>query len=70
VNVNGVAGLIGLLVIPGLFGLALLMLWLENNLTRQMVARDVAAAWESSLSPDQLEEAVSRSVARLFPSGF
>ena len=68
-NVN-VAGLAGLLVIPGLFGLALLMLWLENNLTRQMVARDVAAAWESSLTPEQLEEAVSRSVARLFPSGF
>jgi hypothetical protein len=67
---NDVTGLVGLLVIPGLFGLALLMLWLENNLTRQMVARDVAAAWDSSLTPDQLEEAVSRSVARLFPSGF
>jgi hypothetical protein len=64
---NDVTGLVGLLVIPGLFGLALLMLWLETNLTRQMVARDVAAAWDSSLSPDQLEDAIARSVAKLLP---
>jgi hypothetical protein len=61
------APLAGLMVVPGLFALALLMSWLEQHFTRQMVAHDVARAWEAELTPEQLEEAVHRSVARILP---
>jgi len=66
---DSVVWLVGLLIIPGLFGLPMLMAWMESNLTRQMVARDVETAWASSLSPEETEEAIRRSVARLFPAG-
>jgi hypothetical protein len=61
---NGI-WLAGLLVIPGLFGLALLMAWMESRLTRQMVVYDVSKAWLSSNSPEEVEELVRRSAARL-----
>jgi hypothetical protein len=66
---DGVVWLAGLLVIPGLFGLPMLMAWMETSFTRQMVAHQVEAAWEASLSPEETEEAIRASVARLFPAG-
>jgi hypothetical protein len=66
---DSVVWLAGLFIIPGLFGLPMLMAWMESSLTRQMVARDVETAWASSLSPEETEEAIRRSVARLFPAG-
>ena len=66
---EGVVWLAGLLVIPGLFGLPMLMAWMESNLTRQMVAHQVEAAWQAPLSPEETEEAIRVSVARLFPAG-
>lgn len=66
---DGLAWLAGVLVIPGLFGLPMLMAWMESNLTRQMVAHEIETAWESSLSPEETEEAIRASVARLFPAG-
>jgi hypothetical protein len=57
--------LLGLLIIPGLFALALLMSWLESRLTQQMVVHDVTRAWLTSTSPEELEDLVRRSAARL-----
>ena len=52
--------LVTLLMVPGLFGLAILMNWLEVRFTYQLVADAVAAAWRSSDSADELEQEVSR----------
>lgn len=57
-----------LLVVPGLIPLAMLMCWLEVRLTHRLVAHDVETAWQSSLSADELEEAISRSVAKILPA--
>jgi hypothetical protein len=66
---DSIIWLAGLLIIPGLFGLPMLMAWMESNLSRQMVAHEVDAAWQSSMSPEETEEAIRVSVARLFPAG-
>lgn len=50
--------LLFLLLIPGLFGLVVLMNWLETYLTQQLVADDVAIAWRSTDSPDDLEQRI------------
>jgi hypothetical protein len=57
--------LVTLLIIPGLFGLALLMNWLEVYSTYWQVADEVASAWLSTESIDELELAVSRSAERV-----
>jgi hypothetical protein len=57
--------LLFLLLVPGLFGLVLLMNWLEEYLTYQLVAEDVAVAWRSTESIDDLEEKVSRIVEKV-----
>jgi hypothetical protein len=57
--------LVSLLTIPGLFGLALLMNWLEVYFTHQIVADEVAVAWQSAESADDLERKVSRIVQRV-----
>jgi hypothetical protein len=51
--------LVSLLTIPGLFGLALLMNWLEVYFTYQRVADEVAVAWQSTESADDLERRIS-----------
>jgi hypothetical protein len=68
VDLDSLAGLAGLLVIPGLFGLPMLMAWMETRFTEQLVAREVETAWESSLGPEEIEDAIRTSVARLFPA--
>ncbi|HVW81358.1 MAG TPA: hypothetical protein VHB69_10530 [Mycobacteriales bacterium] len=50
---------------PGLFGLALFMNWLEVYFTHQLVAEEVAVAWQSIESVDDLEQRVGRIVARV-----
>jgi hypothetical protein len=57
--------LIGLLITPGLFALALLMAWLETRLTQNMVKYDVNKAWTTAGSPEEIEELVRASAARL-----
>ncbi|HWA67068.1 MAG TPA: hypothetical protein VG899_11955 [Mycobacteriales bacterium] len=54
-----------LLFTPSLFGLALLMNWLETHFTHQLVADELAIAWRSTESADDLEEEVGRIVARV-----
>ncbi|MGN6475516.1 MAG: hypothetical protein ACTHK4_17990 [Mycobacteriales bacterium] len=54
-----------LLIVPGLFGLVLLVNWLEVYLTYQLVADDVAVAWQSTDSADDLEQQVGRIVERV-----
>jgi hypothetical protein len=57
--------LFGLLIIPGLFALALLMSWMETRLTQQIVVHDVNKAWLTAGTPEEVEEMVRRSAARL-----
>jgi hypothetical protein len=57
--------LVSLLIIPGLFGLTLLMNWLEVFFTYQLVADEVAVAWQSIESVDDLERKVGLIVARV-----
>jgi hypothetical protein len=57
--------LAGLLIIPGLFLLALLMSWMETRLTQHLVEDDVTRAWHSSTTPEEVEEMVQRSVSKL-----
>jgi hypothetical protein len=57
--------LLFLLIVPGLFGLVLLVNWLEVYLTYQLVADDVAVAWQSTDSIDELERQVGRIVERV-----
>ncbi|HWC33486.1 MAG TPA: hypothetical protein VG650_01550 [Mycobacteriales bacterium] len=54
-----------LLFAPALIGLVLLMGWLEEVLTQQLVADDVAVAWHSADSPDDLEATVSQILKRV-----
>jgi hypothetical protein len=56
-----------LLIVPGLIGFPLLMSWLEIHFTHRLVAHEVAVAWQSALTTEELEEAISRSVARVMP---
>jgi hypothetical protein len=57
--------LASLLVVPGLFGLALLMNWLEIYFTHQRVAEEVVTAWQSTDSADDLERRISLIVERV-----
>jgi hypothetical protein len=57
--------LLFLLIVPGLFGLVLLVNWLEVYLTYQLVADDVAVAWHSTDSADDLEQQVGQILERL-----
>lgn len=57
--------LLVLLFVPGLFGLALFMNWLEVYFTHQLVAEEVAVAWQSTESIDDLEQKVGRIVERV-----
>jgi len=57
--------LVTLLFIPGLFGLALLMNWLEVYFTHQLVAEEVADAWRSTESADDLERRIGLIVERV-----
>lgn len=57
--------LVSLLTVPGLFGLAVLMNWLEVYFTYQLVADEVAVAWRSTESADDLERTVSLIVERV-----
>jgi hypothetical protein len=60
--------LVSLLAVPGLLAITFLMAWMEEHLAHHLVAHDVARAWESGGSADDLEEAISRSTARVIPS--
>jgi hypothetical protein len=62
--------LVSLLAVPGLLAIAFLMAWMEEHLAHQLVAHDVATAWDSIASVDDLEEAISRSTARVVPNRF
>jgi len=55
-----------LLVVPLLLALLLLMEWLEQRFAHRMVADEVAVAFSSASSADELEEMIARSVAPLF----
>ena len=55
-----------LLVIPLLLALMLLMEWLEQRFAHRMVADEVAVAFSSAASAEELEEMIARSVAPLF----
>lgn len=57
--------LVSLLLLPGLFGLSILMNWLEVYFTQQLVADEVADAWLSVESADDLEDKISLIVARV-----
>ena len=57
--------LLFLLIVPGLMGLVLLVSWLETFLTYQLVPDDVAVAWETAVSADELEQRVGRIVERV-----
>ena len=61
-------GLLFLLIVPGLFGLVLLVNWLEVYLTYQLVADEVADVWQSTESIDDLERKVGRIVERVMVS--
>jgi hypothetical protein len=61
-----VAWLSAVLVVPALLALMLLMEWLEKRFARRMVADQVAVAFDSAESPDELEEMIARSVEPLF----
>ena len=58
--------LITLLVVPLLLVLMLLMEWLEQRFAHRMVADQVAVAFTSAASAEELEEMIARSVAPLF----
>jgi hypothetical protein len=60
--------LLFLLLVPGLVGLVLLMGWLEVVLTSQLVADEVARAWNSTECADELEQRVNRIVERVMAS--
>jgi hypothetical protein len=61
-------GLLVLLFVPGLIGLVALMGWLEVVLTHQLAADEVAVAWQSAESPDDLEERVGRILEKVVVS--
>jgi len=60
------AWITAVLVVPVLLALMLLMEWLEKRFARRMVADQVAVAFTSAESADELEELIARSVAPLF----
>jgi len=55
-----------LLLVPALLALLLLMEWLEQRFAHRMVADEVAVAFTSAASAEELEEMIARSVAPLF----
>jgi hypothetical protein len=57
-----------MLFVPGLIGLVLLMAWLEVVLTYQLAADEVADVWQSTDSPDDLEQKVGRILERVVVS--
>jgi hypothetical protein len=54
-----------LLIVPGLMGGALFLCWLEVYFTHSLVRREVSVAWASTLTPEEVEELIARSVARV-----
>ena len=66
---DSVVWLSSVLVVPLLLALMLLMEWLENRFAERMVADQVAVAFSSARSADELEELIARSVAPLFNDG-
>lgn len=60
--------LLSLAVVPGLLALTLLMDFMETHLAQRLIAHDVAQALQTAPTADDLEAAVSRSVAPLLPS--
>lgn len=64
---DSVVWLLAILTAPGLLALMLLMEWLESHFARRMVADEVTVALSAARTPEELEAAVARSVARLFP---
>lgn len=63
---ESVAWLGTVLVVPVLLALMLLMEWLEKRFAQRMVADQIAVAFSSAASPDELELLVARSVEPLF----
>lgn len=61
-----VVWVVTVLVIPLLLALMLLMEWLEKRFAQRIVADEIAAAFTTAESPDELERLVARSVAPLF----
>ncbi|HVT20251.1 MAG TPA: hypothetical protein VHE57_02530 [Mycobacteriales bacterium] len=57
--------LLFLLFAPGIFGLVMLMSWLEVYLTQREVADEVAVVWQSTDSADELERKVGLIVKRV-----
>jgi siroheme synthase len=53
------------LIVPGLLALTLLMAWLELTFTHRLVKHEVAVAWSSATTPEEVEAAVTRSLARV-----
>jgi hypothetical protein len=60
--------LLFLLFVPGLIGLVMLMGWLEVVLTYQLAADEVADVWQSTDSPDDVEQKVGRILERVVVS--
>lgn len=63
---DSIVWLTSLLVVPALLALMLLMEWMENRFAQRMVADQVAVAFTSARSADELEELIAKSVAPLF----
>jgi hypothetical protein len=57
-----------LLFVPGLIGLVMLMGWLEKVLTYQIAADEVADVWQSTDSPDDVEQKIGRILERVVVS--
>jgi len=55
-----------LLLVPALLAFLLLMEWLEQRFAHRMVADEIAVAFTSAASAEELEEMIARSVAPLF----
>jgi hypothetical protein len=57
--------LLGLFFVPGLLALMLLMQWLEQRLTRNMVVDEILLALTDSYPPDELETTAARRLAKV-----
>jgi hypothetical protein len=54
-----------LLIVPALMAGALGLSWLEIYFAQSLVQREVGVAWASALNPEEIEELIARSVARV-----
>ena len=57
--------LLGLFFVPGLLALMLLMQWLEQRLTRNLVVDEIMLALADSYPADDLEEKAAQRLARV-----